>query len=232
MLEKIEGLFSEAKAAIENTTSIAALYEVKVRFLGKSGSFSLILKEMGKLSPDERKIIGKRANEVRDSLESSYASKENHLKTLEMNTRLEGERIDVTLPGVEKKMGSIHPITKVTEEICEIFSRIGFSVRLGPHIEKDFYNFDALNIPADHSSRDLQDTFYVKDGIKRPTGEVPPWILRTHTSPVQIRTMLSEKPPLRIVSPGGVYRSDSDMSHSPHFHQVEGLLIDKKCFPG
>jgi len=227
MLEKIEGLFAEAKKAIAGATTLEALYEVKVRFLGKSGSFSGILKEMGKLQPEDRKNVGKRANEVRDELESTYSSKENTLKNAEMNKRLEGERIDVTLPGVEKNIGSIHPITKVTQEICEIFSKIGFSVRTGPHIEKDFYNFDALNIPADHSARDLQDTFYVKDGVKRGSGEVSPWVLRTHTSPVQIRTMMTEKPPLRIVSPGGVYRSDSDMSHSPHFHQVEGLLVDR-----
>src|SRR5260221_12162109 len=188
MLEKIETLFAEEKKAISGAAILDALYEVKVRFLGKSGSFSVILKEMGKLAAEERKSVGKRANEVRDELEAAYSSKEDSLKHAEMNKRLEGERIDVTLPGVDKSLGSIHPITKVTQEICTIFSHIGFSVRVGPHIERDFYNFDALNIPPDHSARDLQDTFYVKDGVKRAPGEVSPWILRTHTSPVQIRT--------------------------------------------
>lgn len=232
MLEKIEALLAQAVKAIENAASAEALYEVKVQFLGKSGSFSAILKEMGKLSPDERKTIGRRANEVRDQLEGLYASRENSIKITELNKKLEGERMDVTLPGLDRRPGSIHPIAKVTKEICDIFAKLGFSVRMGPHVEKDFYNFDALNIPADHASRDLQDTFYVEDGVERPAGEYSPWILRTHTSPVQIRTMLMEKPPIRIMSPGGVYRSDSDMSHSPHFHQVEGLLVDKNVSMG
>jgi phenylalanyl-tRNA synthetase alpha chain len=227
MLERIDGLSAEAKKAIGEASTLEALYEAKVRFLGKQGSFSAILKEMGKLTPEDRKTIGKRANEVRDLLESTYTQRENELKKIELDKKLEGEKIDITLPGFKRTIGSVHPIAKVTEEICDIFARIGFSVRLGPHIEKDFYNFDALNIPADHSSRDLQDTFYVKDHVERKPGEVSPWVLRTHTSPVQIRTLLSEKPPLRIISPGGVYRSDSDVSHSPHFHQIEGLLIDK-----
>ena len=227
MLEKINALFLQAQKAAESATSSEALYEVKVQFLGKSGSFSAILKEMGKLTPDERKTIGKRANEVRDQLEELYSSRDKALKSQALNKTLEGERIDVTLPGMGRRFGAVHPIAKVTDEICQIFARLGFSVRLGPHVEKDFYNFDALNIPGDHASRDLQDTFYVNDGVERAPGEFSPWILRTQTSPVQIRTMLTEKPPIRIVSPGGVYRSDSDISHSPHFHQVEGLLVEK-----
>src|SRR5579862_2539893 len=163
MLEKINALSSEAIKAIESATSIEALYEVKVKFLGKSGSFSAILKEMGKLTPDERRTIGKRANEVRDQLEQLYANHEQSLKLGDMNQKLEVERIDVTLPGLTRKPGALHPIAKVTQEICDIFAKLGFSARLGPHVEKDFYNFDALNIPVDHASRDLQDTFYVED---------------------------------------------------------------------
>jgi phenylalanyl-tRNA synthetase alpha chain len=227
MLEKIATLSGEAQKAIEKASTTEALYEAKVKFLGKQGSFSAILKEMGKLTPDERKTIGKKANEVRDHLEHIYAQREAQLKRGELNLKLEKERIDVTLPGVSPQPGAKHPIWKVNKEMCDIFERLGFSVRTGPHIEKDFYNFDALNIPADHASRDMQDTFYIDDGVVRKPGEYSPWILRTHTSPVQIRSMLTEKPPLRIISPGGVYRSDSDMSHSPHFHQVEGLLIDE-----
>jgi len=227
MLEKINALFDQAQKAITEASTPPALYEVKVQFLGKSGSLSAILKEMGKLTPDERKTIGKRANEVRDLLEEAFSNRETTLKTSEMNKKLQGERLDVTLPAVPRNSASLHLITKVTQEICDIFARLGFAVRLGPHVEKDFYNFDSLNIPPDHSSRDLQDTFYVNDGVERGPGDLSPWILRTHTSPVQIRTLLTEKPPVRIVSPGGVYRSDSDMSHSPHFHQVEGLLVER-----
>ncbi len=227
MLAKIEELLEQAKLAIDSATSVEVLYEAKVKFLGKQGSFSHLLKEMGKLTPDDRKTIGKRANEVRDILEGKYAVRENLLKDQELNSQLEAQKIDVTLPGVAPERGVLHPLWRVTKEMCEIFSRLGFSVRTGPHIEKDFYNFDALNIPPDHASRDLQDTFYINDGVDRKPGDFSPWLLRTHTSPVQIRSMLTEKPPLRIVSPGGVYRSDSDMSHAPHFHQVEGLLIDQ-----
>ncbi|MCC6276527.1 MAG: phenylalanine--tRNA ligase subunit alpha [Oligoflexia bacterium] len=227
MLDRINGLFEEAKLAIAKATTSESLYEVKVRYLGKQGSFSGILKEMGKLTPDDRKTIGKRANEVRDELESLYLSKESGLKRSELNSRLEKERLDITLPGEKRMVGSDHLVVRVTRELCEIFGRIGFSVRLGPHIEKDFFNFDALNIGPDHASRDMQDTFYIDDGVERKTGEFSPWILRTHTSPVQIRSMMTEKPPLRIMSPGGVYRSDSDVSHSPHFHQVEGFVVDE-----
>lgn len=227
MLTKIETLFHEAQKSIKNAPSTEALYDVKVKFLGKQGSFSSVLKEIGKLSPEEKKTVGKKANEVRDQLERLYSEQENVLKNQELNKRLEKERIDVTLPGRQPGFGFAHPVWKVTQEMCGIFARLGFSVRTGPHVEKDFYNFDALNIAADHPSRDLQDTFYINDGVERGPGEFSSWVLRTHTSPVQIRTMMTEKPPLRIVSPGGVYRSDSDVSHLPHFHQVEGLLIDE-----
>ena len=230
MLEKIEALLAQAVKAIESAASVEALYEVKVQFLGKSGSFSAILKEMGKLSPDDRKTIGKRANEVRDQLELLYSSRENSIKMSELNSKLEDERIDVTLPGLVQTRFDSSDRESHQRNLRHLRQDRIFSVRLGPHVEKDFYNFDALNIPADHASRDLQDTFYVEDGVERPAGEYSPWILRTHTSPVEIRTMFTEKPPIRIVSPGGVYRSDSDMSHSPHFHQVEGLLVDRQCF--
>lgn len=227
MLTELEALCGEAERAFDKAVSTEALYEVKVKFLGKQGSISTILKEVGKLEPEKRKEVGKKANEIRDRLENLYSSRQSQLKTTELNASLSQSKIDVTLPGLKAVHGSSHPIWKVTKEICDIFARLGFAVRTGPHIEKDFFNFDALNMPADHSARDMQDTFYIDDGIERKPGEMSPWLLRTHTSPVQIRSMLSEKPPIRIVSPGGVYRSDSDMSHSPHFHQVEGLLVDE-----
>ncbi|MBK9294175.1 MAG: phenylalanine--tRNA ligase subunit alpha [Oligoflexia bacterium] len=227
MIEKINQLSKLAHEAIEKASSTDALYEVKVKYLGKQGLLSTVLKDLGKLSPDERKTVGLHANNAKAELEEQIDTKTKSLKTLEQNQKLQSEKIDVSLPGLAPKPGSIHPINKVMNEMCSIFSRLGFSVRTGPHIENAFYNFDALNIPADHPSRDLQDTFYVDDGIDHEPGKFSPWVLRTHTSPVQTRTMLTEKPPLRIISPGGVYRSDSDTSHSPHFHQIEGLLIDK-----
>lgn len=227
MQNKINQLAADAKTAIESASSTDALYEVKVKFLGKQGSFSAVLKDLGKLSPEERKSIGAQANLAKTELETLIDSKTKSLKAAELNVKLAAEKIDVSLPGLALKPGTIHPINKVMNEMCDIFSRLGFSVRTGPHVEKDFYNFDALNIPADHPARDLQDTFYVDDGTPKEPGKCSSWVLRTHTSPVQARTMLTEKPPLRIISPGGVYRSDSDTSHSPHFHQIEGLLIDK-----
>jgi phenylalanyl-tRNA synthetase alpha chain len=228
IVTKIKELNEEALAAVERASQPEALYQVKVQYWGKQGSASLLLKDMGKLPPEERKTTGAAANQERDRFEQQYSAKETLLKRASLNAKLENERIDVTLPGVFQERGAQHLLWKVTKEMCDIFGKLGFSVRTGPHVEKDFYNFDALNIPPDHASRDLQDTFYIEDGIERKPGEYSPWILRTHTSPVQIRSMLTEKPPLRIISPGGVYRSDSDMSHSPHFHQVEGLLIDQE----
>jgi phenylalanyl-tRNA synthetase alpha chain len=227
MQNKIQELLVQAKAQIDAAISSESLYEAKVKYLGKQGSFSLLLKDLGKLTPEERKTVGKVANEAKTQLETLFNEKADGLKTKELNIKLSKEKIDVSLPGIVPHPGHIHPIYKVMNEMIGIFAKLGFSVRTGPHIEKDFYNFDALNIPADHPARDLQDTFYVSDDKPLEPGQFSPWVLRTHTSPVQIRTLMTEKPPLRIISPGGVYRSDSDTSHSPNFHQVEGLLIDK-----
>lgn len=217
MLNKIDELLRDAQSQIAAASSTDSLYEVKVKFLGKQGSLSQLLKGLGVLSPEERKTVGKRANEVKDLLEGAVDSRSGELKSMELNLKLAKEKCDVTLPALSEGTGRLHPIFKVNKEICDIFSRLGFAIRTGPHVERAGYNFDCLNMPADHPARDLQDTFYIDSD----------WILRTHTSPVQIRTMLSEKPPLRIISPGGVYRSDSDTSHSPHFHQIEGFWVDK-----
>jgi len=173
---------------------------------------------MGQLSSEERPLVGALANEVKDRLEEAFDVRQDALRQELMQRNLASERLDVTLPGRKLGRGYKHPITKVTEEIVAIFAALGFGVVEGPEIEKDFYNFEALNIPKDHPARDMQDTFYVSEEV----------VLRTHTSPVQIRTMLKQKPPLRVIAPGTVYRRDSDVTHSPMFHQIEGFLVDRK----
>lgn len=216
--EKIEEIRSQAAQAFSQATTSAALYELKVQFLGKQGSFSNIMKEMGKLSAEEKPAFGKLVNEVKQSLETLYSQKEEQLKNAELNAKLQSEKLDLTLPGPQVQMGAQHPISLVIDEIVSILARLGYSVRTGPLIEKDRYNFEALNIPKDHPARDMQDTFYVDETH----------VLRTHTSPIQIHVLETEKPPLRILGVGPVFRSDSDVSHSPNFHQIEGMLVDSK----
>lgn len=218
MLEqKIDTILEEAKKAIDSAESSQALYDLKVKYLGKQGQFSLVMREMGSLPKEERPAFGKMVNEKKQALESAYQAKETALKKAELDKKIATEVLDLTLPGPEGFQGGRHPISLMTNEIVEILSRIGYSVRTGPMIESDWYNFEALNIPKNHPARDEQDTFYIDDDH----------VLRTHTSPIQIRTMQNEKPPLRILAPGSVFRCDSDISHSPNFHQIEGLLIDR-----
>lgn len=217
MRNRLEEMLSAGRAAMEGAAAEAELQEVKVRFLGKKGELTAIMKGMGALSTEERPQVGALANRVKDDLENLFASRLALLRQAEIRRRLEQERIDVSLPGRVRPTGSKHPITLVTEEICGIFSALGFGVAEGPEIEKDFYNFEALNFPPDHPARDMQDTFFVSDDV----------LLRTHTSPVQVRTMLQHAPPVRVVAPGTVYRRDSDITHSPMFHQVEGFLVDR-----
>jgi phenylalanyl-tRNA synthetase alpha chain len=188
-----------------------------VQYLGKKGQLTAIMKDMGRLSPEQRPAVGAMANKVKDELNSVFESRLNALKQQHMAERLKRERIDVTLPGRHQKIGTKHPVTLITEELVDIFSYLGFSVAEGPEIEEDFYNFEALNLPKDHPARDMQDTFYISDNE----------VLRTHTSPVQIRSMLKHQPPLRIIAPGTVYRRDSDITHSPMFHQIEGFMVDE-----
>lgn len=216
--EKIEQIQKDAEEALKKAQTSQQLYDSKVQFLGKNGSLSALMKDMKSLSAEERPKFGQWVNEAKSSLETLYDSLEKALKTKEVGQQLEKERVDMTLPGPAKSLGSQHPIDKVMDEVVGIFSRLGYSVRLGPMIEKDFFNFEALNMPKDHPARDEQDTFYI-DGEH---------VLRTHTSPVQIHTMMTEKPPIKILAPGSVFRCDYDISHLPMFHQVEGLLIDKK----
>jgi phenylalanyl-tRNA synthetase alpha chain len=190
---------------------------VRVRFLGKKGELTAIMKEMGRLSAEERPILGALANRVTVELETLFIARQQAIREAEIVRRLASERIDVTLPGRSAFVGTRHPITQVTEEICEIFTSLGFGIEEGPEVEKDFYKFEALNMPKDHPARDMQDTFYISDDV----------VLRTHTSPVQIRTMLRQAPPVRVIAPGTVYRRDSDITHSPMFHQIEGFLVDR-----
>jgi len=217
MRDKLEQMQNEALAAIAGVTSEDQLQTLKVRYLGKKGELTSIMKGIGALSAEERPAIGQIVNAVRDRLEDSFTNCLASLKLSSKNTRLQNERIDVTLPGRRTSKGTKHPVTLVIEEICDIFAGLGFLVAEGPEIELDYYNFEALNFPKDHPARDMQDTFFVQDNM----------LLRTHTSPVQIRTMLQQKPPVRIIAPGTVYRCDYDATHSPMFHQIEGLMVDK-----
>lgn len=212
--EKLAHALQQLKAAAD----LQKLYDVKVAFAGKQGFLSEIMREMAKLPKEQKPLFGKEVNRVKEDFEKAYAEREHELQRQELLTKVEKERIDVSLPGVQLAAGAKHPIYLIQDEVVQILSRLGYTVRTGPQIEKDWYNFEALNIPPDHPSRDMQDTFYIDDDH----------VLRTHTSPVQIHAMLSEKPPFRCLAPGSVFRCDSDISHSPNFHQIEGLLVDKK----
>lgn len=216
--EKVNSVHKEANAAFLAAKDSKELYELKVKYLGKQGQLSLLMREMGQMSPQERPVFGKWVNEAKQSLEEAYSKRELEIGQAELMAQIEKEQLDLSLPGPPVSKGGRHPISKVINEIVGILERIGYSVRTGPMIEEDWYNFEALNIPPDHPARDMQDTFYIDDTH----------VLRTHTSPVQIHTMENEKPPLRILAPGSVFRCDSDISHSPNFHQIEGLLIDRK----
>ncbi len=216
--EKIEEIRLLAQKAFEAAPSAKELYDAKVQFLGKQGSFSSLMKEMGKLGPEEKPAFGKLVNEVKQALESIYNDRETQLKSGELAAQLSAETLDISLPSSVEAPGAQHPIALVIEEISAILGRLGYAVRTGPLIEKDRYNFEGLNFPPDHPARDMQDTFYIdKDHV-----------LRTHTSPIQVRTMELENPPLRVIGVGPVFRADSDISHSPNFHQIEGLCVDRK----
>lgn len=216
MFDLIKQLVEKCQKAIDNATDSNNLSDVKVQFLGKNGEYTGVLRGMKNLSPEERPTFGKLVNEGRALIEKRIAEKEAQLKAEEQRKKLESETIDVTLDA-ESEIGSIHPLTLVKDEIVNIFMGLGFEVKEGPEIETDMFNFQLLNVPKDHPARDMQDTFYVSENI----------LLRTHTSPMQARVMTTEKPPIRIICPGKVYRSDDDATHSPIFNQVEGLVIDK-----
>jgi phenylalanyl-tRNA synthetase alpha chain len=217
MSNHLEEIQQAALAEIGAVTSLDELQAVRVKFLGKKGLITGCMKELASLAPEERPAFGQLVNTVRDLVEEHLTVAMTQMQEAHKASRLAQERIDITLPGRRRVHGSKHPITLVIEEVSDIFAGLGFQVAEGPEIELDYYNFEALNFPKDHPARDMQDTFFV-DGNA---------LLRTHTSPVQIRTMLKQKPPLRIIAPGTVYRCDSDATHSPMFHQIEGLMVDK-----
>ncbi len=218
MKERLRQLQQDALSALKQADDLNVLQNVRVKILGKKGSLTEVMKGMRDLSAEERPTIGILVNTLKDLFESSFIARQLELQQRDVAARLANEKIDVTLPGRKTASGNLHPVTLVTNEVVEIFSRLGFAVAEGPEIEQDFYNFEALNIPKDHPARDMQDTFYINNDQ----------VLRTHTSPVQIRTMLKNQPPVRIIAPGTVYRRDSDITHSPMFHQVEGFLVDDK----
>ena len=216
-MESLEALKNEAVHLITNAAESAALEQLRVDYLGKKGKLTGLLKNLGNLSPEERPAAGALINEVKQELSGLINSRKSTLEQAALAARLEADRVDVTLSGRGVDVGGLHPITRTIERIENFFSGIGFQVMEGPEIEDDYHNFEALNIPAHHPARAMHDTFYIDDTH----------VLRTHTSGVQVRTMETQSPPLRIICPGRVYRCDSDLTHSPMFHQVEGLLIDE-----
>ncbi|MBY0354910.1 MAG: phenylalanine--tRNA ligase subunit alpha [Rickettsiales bacterium] len=223
---------------IQSVDTLDALEQARVTLLGKKGQITEQLKALGQASVEERKEKGRVLNELRDRLTGAIEERKRLLEASEEAQRLAHERVDVTLPIREESKGSLHPITQVMDEVVAIFAEMGFGVRTGPLVEDDEHNFGALNIPPSHPARQMHDTFYVSQrawGNESPmiaSEETIKYVLRTHTSPVQIRTMRSEKPPIRIIAPGSTFRSDSDMTHTPMFHQVEGLVIEKNIHMG
>jgi phenylalanyl-tRNA synthetase, alpha subunit len=218
MKEQLEKIKDEAISEINKVSDKLKLDEIRVKYLGKKGVLTGILRSMGSLSPEERPVFGKLANEVRGHIEEAMERALLDIKDREKDIKLKSETIDISMPGKTNEIGGLHPLTRVLDEVKEIFFGMGFSIAEGPEIETDYYNFEALNIPKNHPARDEQDTFYVSDNV----------VLRTQTSPVQIRTMEKTKPPIRVIVPGRVYRSDAvDATHSPTFHQIEGLVVDK-----
>ena len=221
MKEKMDKIKNEALALIDAATTTAALNDVRVKYLGKSGEISALMRDMAGVPKEERPIVGKLVNEVRFAVEDALNKKTEYLAELEKQARLKEEEIDVTL-SKDKTLGSLHPLTLVKNELIDIFAGMGFSVVEGPEIESDVFNFQLLNVPKDHPARDMQDTFYINDNM----------VLRTQTSAVQARVMTTTKPPIRIVCPGRVFRSDDDSSHSPVFNQFEGLAVDEHITMG
>ena len=215
MRGRLEEIRAAALDAIGKAGNLDELERIRVEFLGRKGGLTRILKEVGGLPPEQRPEIGRIANQYKRDIEERLKARKGELKSAVPGGLLKG--FDPTLPGRVRPLGHLHPITQVMQDMCTVFERMGFEVARGPEVELDFYNFEALNIPPEHPARDMQDTFYVYDKV----------LLRTHTSPIQVRTMERRRPPLRIIAPGKVYRCDSDVTHTPMFHQVEGLMVDR-----
>jgi phenylalanyl-tRNA synthetase alpha chain len=216
--KRIRAILRGAHEDLDRATSGEDLERVRVKYLGKKGVLTQLLRSMPALLPDERPVVGREANEAKAEIEAELARRLAAVTRAARRARLAAEHVDLTLPGRRIEPGGTHPLSRVLDEIVDVFVGLGFAVAEGPEVELDYYNFEALNIPPDHPARDMQDTFYVSDEV----------LLRTHTSPVQIRTMLAQKPPVRIICPGTVYRRDADITHSPMFHQVEGLAVDRE----
>ncbi len=217
MINDLEELRVKAIAELHQAETEEALLAIRTRYLGRKGLLTSLLRNVSQAPLEERPLLGRRSNEIKEILAEAIDKALQYVTLKKREQALLEDKIDVTLPGRAIRPGRLHPIIQVSREICEIFAGLGFSIVEGPEIELDYYNFEALNIPRDHPARDMQDTFYIEENI----------VLRTHTSPVQIRTMEKIKPPVRVLSPGRVYRPDSDISHTPMFHQIEGLLVDK-----
>ncbi|MCX7112537.1 MAG: phenylalanine--tRNA ligase subunit alpha [Proteobacteria bacterium] len=213
----MDDILRQALQRLANVETLADLDQIRVHYLGKKGVFTERMKELGKLPPDQRREAGQAVNLVRDSFQASLENRKNSLEEQALNLRLASEAVDVSLPGRGQGGGGLHPVTLTLRRISRLFGNVGFEVVEGPEIEDDYHNFEALNIPASHPARAMHDTFYFDEHT----------LLRTHTSPVQVRVMESRKPPLRIIAPGRVYRCDSDLTHTPMFHQVEGFLVDE-----
>ncbi|MDO8425992.1 MAG: phenylalanine--tRNA ligase subunit alpha [Deltaproteobacteria bacterium] len=217
MTEKLNGLLKEALSELSKASAKEAVLLIKAKYLGRKGEIPSLLKEMGALPPEGRKQAGEAINRAKDRLEEEVEKALSSFQEREKEEKLRKERVDITLPGRRIPPGGKHPVTQIMNEVEEIFYGLGFDIEEGPEVELDYYNFEALNLPKDHPARDMQDTFYINEEV----------LLRTHTSPVQIRVMEKKRPPLRVIAPGTVYRRDSDITHTPMFHQVEGFMVDK-----
>jgi len=215
----ISSLSKKSKSKLQKAKDLRALESSYTDLLGKNGEINLLLKSLGKLPQEKRKNSGKALNELKSSLEAIFQSRRNHLKEKIFSEELKRDSLDVTLPGRTREFGTLHPVTTTIIEISNFFVSMGFDIRSGPEAESEYYNFEALNIPEDHPAKDMHDTFYLDNGA----------LLRTHTSPVQIRTMEKQDPPIRIISPGRVYRKDSDLTHTPMFHMIEGLVLEENA---
>jgi phenylalanyl-tRNA synthetase alpha chain len=215
---ELDRIVKDAEAAVAAAASLQDLDKARVRYLGKKGALTEQLKSLGRMTAEERPAAGQRINQAKQAVQEAIEARRQRLERSALDERLAAEAVDVTLPGRGQETGSLHPVTRTLERIERMFASIGFEIAEGPEVEDDFHNFEALNIPAQHPARAMHDTFYFPDGR----------LLRTHTSPVQIRVMQHQQPPLRIIAPGRVYRCDSDLTHTPMFHQIEGLLVDER----
>ncbi len=216
MEQELQALATEAREILSKLTEAPQLEDFRIKYLGRKGLLSTIMRQLGSVAKEDRPRLGQLANTARNEIEDLFSDKSTEIQGRRNDTPV--GNVDLTLPGRRPALGRLHPVTQIMNEVCSVFENLGFSVAEGPDVELDYYNFEALNIPAHHPARDMHDTFYVSDSI----------LLRTHTSPMQARIMEKQEPPLRVIAPGKVYRCDSDITHTPMFHQVEGFLVDKK----